>query len=105
NYPITRLLDPSRSQHLTMGRSQLFFAAAEQISTAGERLCKKPLLLEHFAENDAQHFRVARVLHGIDPRAPAIDECLRVAKVLIENPARRLIRLPGGAAIRFGRIG
>ena len=65
--------------------------------TARQRLIEEALLLERFAEDDVEHLRVAGVVHLVDPRAPAIDEGLRVARVLFEDGVR------GGGGLALGR--
>src|SRR5437762_1867220 len=81
-------LDPPRRQHYAVRRLERVGAPAEQVGAPRERLLEEALRLEHLAEDDAQHLRVAGVGHLIDARPPAVDECLRVAGVLLEDRAR-----------------
>src|SRR5712691_6323884 len=101
--PPASLYPPGR-QHAADPRPDALAPAAEQIRLAGARLLEEPLLLEGFAENDLQHSAVPRVGHRLDARPPAVNECLRRTRVLLDNRVRHGRPLAGGATLRFGHI-
>src|SRR5262249_58766338 len=89
---LTKLFDPACWKNFAVRRTQDVGTPAEQIRAAGQRLLEEPLLLEHLAEDDLQHFFVAIARHALDARPPAIDERLRVASILVHDRPRRVIR-------------
>src|SRR4051812_35191958 len=89
-YAATRLFDPARREHFPMRRAELITAASEQVGAARRGLLEEAFLLERLAENQRQHLRVPGVPHRGDARSPAIDERLRVSRVLLDDAARRV---------------
>src|SRR5262245_63844820 len=55
------LSDPPRWQDLALGGLEVRTAAAQQVGAPGERLLEEALLLEHLAQNHAEHFGVTGV--------------------------------------------
>src|ERR1700680_1560371 len=98
---MTPLLDPPRREDFAVRRAELVAATAQEIGTAGEGLFEEAFLLEHLAEHEHQHLGVTRIPHRLDPRAPPVDERLRISSVLFEDLMRTLVALAGDAADRF----
>src|SRR5947207_15545625 len=103
--PITRLsralFDPPRGQYFTVRWPKRLPAAAGKVRAARQRLLEETPLLQHLAEDDAEHLGVARVGHRLDARSPPVDEALGVVAVFLNHRMRRVRALPLDRASRF----